>query len=324
LLSKEKLKQLWTTILDSPRAKQVQKHTRRVVIAAIIGIIIYQLFDIGWGEVLRSLPTAPLFYLIFAFLYITLPLAEVFIYRQVWFAKRWRMFKAFLTKRVYNDEVMGYSGEFYLFMWARNKLDKGDKEILKNIRDNNILSALSSNLVVASLLGILTFTGILDLEELVGNVNLFYVITGAIILVIVIALFIQFRKYLFALPLKKAITVFLIYFTRFIVHNTAMVLMWAVAIPGIPIQSWLIFIAINLVVNRIPFMPSRDLVFMMAGIELSRALDVSTAAVAGMLLVYSALKKLINLTLFMIISYSDKYSGIKEEITEKNDSSGIY
>jgi hypothetical protein len=296
-------------MLDSPRAKQVQKNTRRLVIAAIIGIIIYQLFDIGWGEVFRNLPTAPLFYLIFIFLYVTLPFAEVFIYRQVWPLKKWRTFKAFLTKRVYNDEVMGYSGEFYLFMWARKHLNKGDKEILKNVRDNNILSALSSNLVVVSLLGILAFTGILDPEELVGNVDLFYVITVAIILAILAALFIQFRKYLFSLPFKKAVIVFSIYFSRFLIHNAAMVLMWAVAIPGIPINAWLVFIAINLVVNRIPIMPSRDLVFMMAGIELSRILDISTAAVAGMLLVYSALKKVLNLILFMLIETYSKKSG---------------
>jgi hypothetical protein len=314
LISKENLKKIWSELLDSPRAKQVQKVGRRIVIAAIVGIIIYQLFDIGWSEVLRNLPTAPLFYLIFLFLFITLPLAEVFIYGQVWSLRKWSLFKSFLTKRVYNDEVMGYSGEFFLFMWARKHLDKGDKEILKNIRDNNILSALSSNLVVVSLLGILTFTGIIDLEELVGNVNLFYLIIAAVIFIILLALITQFRKYFFDLPLKKAFIVFLIYFWRFIIHNAAMMLMWAVAIPGIPLTTWFVFIAINLVVNRIPFMPSRDLVFLMAGIELSRVLEINTAAVAGMLLVYSALKKILNLVLFMLIeAYSKKNEKMPSE-----------
>ncbi|MCH8550217.1 MAG: hypothetical protein LAT80_15210, partial [Balneolaceae bacterium] len=283
MISDEKKKYWKELLLDSPRAKQLRKIGRRFLIAGIIAIIIYQLFDIGWGDVLRSLPTQPLFYLIFCILYLTLPFAEVFIYRQIWNIKRWKLFRAFLTKRVYNDEVMGYSGEFFLFMWARKYLDKGDKEVLKNIRDNNILSALSSNTVTILLLGSLIFTGILDLEELFGTVNWIYIISGVFIVAILIAIIVQFRSYLFALPLKKAVIIASIYFSRFLFHNALMILLWAVAIPGTPLQSWLIFVTVMIVVNRIPFLPSRDLVFMMAGIELSRMMEMTTASVAGML-----------------------------------------
>ncbi|MCC5941487.1 MAG: hypothetical protein JJU37_08085, partial [Balneolaceae bacterium] len=77
----------------------------------------------------------------------------------------------------------------------------------------------------------------------------------------------------------------------------------------------------------IPFIPSRDLVFMWAGIELSRMLDMATAAVAGMLLVSSALKKSTNLILFLLISYYSKDPEIKmmrekkgnQETAEKTD-----
>lgn len=56
-------------------------------------------------------------------------------------------------------------------------------------------------------------------------------------------------------------------------------------------------------VNRLPFFPSKDLVFAWAGIELSRYLGVGPAEVAGMLLVYSALNKLGNVALFSIFTY---------------------
>lgn len=312
MINKERLQEVKHKILDSPRAKQVQKIGRKVLIALIIAIIIWQLFDIGWGEVLQSLPTQPLFYLIFLVLYITLPVAEIFIYRQIWQIKRWKLFKAFLTKRVYNDEVMGYSGEFFLFMWSRKYLSRSDKEILKNIRDNNILSALSSNTVTILLLGGLLFTGILDLDDLFGTVEWIYVVGGLFITAILIAVIIQFRRYLFNLPFRKAVIIGSIYFSRFLFHNALMIVLWAVAIPGTPLTSWLIFIAVMIVVNRIPFMPSRDLVFMVAGIELSRMMDMTPASVAGMLLVYSVLKKILNLILFLLIS---AYS--KDPIPEK-------
>ncbi len=289
----------------------LKKYLRRGVILFIVGIILYQLFEIGWREVLTSLPTHPLFYIIFAILYVSLPIAEVFIYGQIWKVGKWESFKGFLTKRVYNDEVMGYSGEFYLFVWGRKYLDKEDKEILKNIRDCNILSAANSNLVAFTLVGLLVFTGIINLDEMISDVNTVYVILGIVIAIVFTVLAVQFRKYLFSLPLKKTIKIFGIYMIRFLIHHGLMIVQWAVVIPNTPISIWFTFLAIVIVVNRIPFIPSRDLVFMWAGIELSKMLNMATASVAGMLLVSSVLRKVTNLILFLWISYSDKGKELK-------------
>jgi len=289
-------------VADGPRSRQFQRGVRWTVLTFIVGVILYQLFEIGWGDVLRNLPTHPLFYLLFFVLYLTLPTGEVFIYRQVWPVSKWRLFKAFLSKRVYNEEVMGYSGEFFLFVRARNWLDKEDREILRSIRDNNILSAVSSNLVAFSLIGILVFTGVIELDDLIGNVDLFYIITGIVLVAALIAVVVQFRSYIFNLSWKKASVIFSIYLTRFVFHHSLMILQWAVVIPETPLSIWFLFVAIIIVVNRIPFLPSRDLIFLWAGIELSRMLNMTTAAVAGMLLVSSALKKLTNLTLFLLLS----------------------
>jgi len=190
-------------------------------------------------------------------------------------------------------------------------LDKKDKEILKSIRDNNILSALTSNLVAFSLVGILVFTGTINLEEMIDDVNVVYVILGIVITVVFTVLGIQFRKYLFSLPFKKSIKIFGIYLLRFLIHHGLLIVQWAVVIPNTPITIWFTFLAIVIVVNRIPFIPSRDLVFMWVGIELSKMLNMATAAVAGMLLVSSVLRKVTNLILFLWISYSDKNKEIR-------------
>lgn len=314
---KDRFIQFWKDFSKSPHAQLIKKIVRRVVIAVIIGVIIYQIIDIGVGEVIRNLPTQPLFYCIFFVLYITLPTAEVLIYRQIWPLKKWQLFKAFLTKRVYNDEVMGYSGEFFLFMWARKHLSVSDGEILKNVRDNNILSAVSSNMVTIVLISVLVFTDVIDLGELIGNVDLFYIITMIIVFVAIVALIIQFRKYIFNLPFKKSILIFSIYFSRFIIHNGLMMVLWAVVIPETPLSSWFIFVAIMIIVNRIPILPSRDLIFMLAGIELSRMLNMTTAAVAGMLLVFSALKKITNLVMFLFLSYYSKDEELKKLAKQK-------
>ena len=317
MISKEQISNTWNRIVEHPKAGLVQQYVRRLIVAVILGIIIYQLYLIGWKEVLRSLPTQPLFYILFFVLYLTLPTAEVFIYKQVWNVKKWESFKAFLTKRVYNDEVMGYSGEFYLFMWARRFLDKKDADILMNVRDNNILSSVTSNLMAFALVGVLVFAGIINIDDLVDDVNLVYLATAIVIFIVFVILFVQFRRYLFALSLKKSAVVFSIYLLRFMIHHGLLIVQWAVVIPNTPLSVWFTFLAIIIVVNRIPFIPSRDLVFMWAGIELSRALNMATAAVAGMLLVSSALRKCTNLILFLLINYYSKDPEI-QKMREQN------
>jgi hypothetical protein len=319
VISKKKLKETWKQFSESPGGKRIQKILRRLTIALIVGIIIYQIADIGWREVLGALPQEPLFYIIFFILYFSLPVTEIFIYKQIWPLKKRHMFRTFLTKRVYNEEVVGYSGEFYLFMWARKFLDEGDRQILKNIRDNNILSAITSNLVAFSLIGILIFTGFINLDDLLGDVDWVYLAVGAVIAIAFTALFIQFRKYIFDLPLKKALVIFGIYMTRFLIHHGLIVVQWAVVIPETPISVWLLFLTVVIVVNRIPLLPSRDLVFMWAGIELSKVLNMATANVAGMLLVSSALRKVMNLILFLYLSSGPKTESMTE--LRENDQS---
>src|SRR5690625_4593863 len=105
----------------------------------IFGLIVCQLLVIGWMEVRRSLLVLPLNYLLFFLFFISLPAVEVLIYKQVWTFPAWEGFKVFIKKKVYNHEVMGYSGEFYLFMWARKLEGNSEKSVLKDIRDNSIL-----------------------------------------------------------------------------------------------------------------------------------------------------------------------------------------
>lgn len=298
----EKIKGFVSRSEQSPNVKQFQKYLNRFLILLIVGIIIYQLIDIGWREVLTSLPTQPLFYVIFLFLYVSLPFTEIFIYKQVWSFKSLQGFKAFLIKRVYNEEVMGYSGEFYLLMWAREKLKLSGKAALKHIRDNSIISSLNANLLAVILVGYLIYGGHIQLSDIVGDVNTLYVTLGIFALILISVALIQFRKYIFELPAAKALKVWAIYFTRFIIHHALRVVQWMVVFPDVSVTIWLTFLAVIIVVNRLPFLPSKELIFVSAGIELSRMLDMATASVAAMLLVGSALTKITNLIIFVFIS----------------------
>src|SRR5690625_2067921 len=184
-------------------------------------------------------------------MYLSLPAVEVLIYKQVWTFPAWEGFKVFIKKKVYNHEVMGYSGEFYLFMWARKLEGNSEKSVLKDIRDNSILSAVTSNLVAVVLVALIIYSGQVEsnkylgdkvlvaliiysgqveISELLGDVNWVYLLTGIFIAMIVVILIIQFRRYLFDLSPRKAARILLLYLTRFIVHHGLMVLSWALEI----------------------------------------------------------------------------------------------
>ena len=261
---------------------------------------------------LQSLPSQPWFYILFFILYVTLPVAEVLIYKQIWTFKAWEGFKVFITKKVYNDEVMGYTGELYLYTWGRKLTGKSDKDVLKNIRDNSIISAVNSNITAIVLIGVLISAGQVKLTDLIGNVNYLYVALGIFITAVLIVLFIRFRQFLFDLPLKKAAAIFGIYTVRFAIHHALLMLSWAIVIPDTSLNVWFTFLATIIVVNRIPFIPSKDLVFVWFGIELSKMLNMATASVAGMLLVFSALTKITNLILFTLISFYSETKDLEE------------
>src|SRR5699024_9745434 len=95
---------------------------RYVLQIGIIGYLIYKLYEIGFANVTEALPLNPLFYLLFILIYFSLPVSEIFIYRIGWSFNSFKAFLVFVQKKVLNTDVLGYSGEFYLFYWAKDKL----------------------------------------------------------------------------------------------------------------------------------------------------------------------------------------------------------
>ncbi len=282
--------------------QQLKKRLRQLVGIFITGLIIYQLFRIGWGDVLQELPTHPLFYLIFLLLFFSLPAAELLIYRRFWKIQRRELFKVFLAKRIYNEEVVGYSGEVYLVMWAKARTSFSTKKLTKQVRDNNILSAGCSYVMALLLLIFLVSFEIINPAVFIPAVDSLtvWLITAAVIVLGVLGW--KYRAGIYSLGKRTTAIVFSIYAGRFVLHHMFLVFQWMVVLPDIPVTTWLIFVGVIIVVNRLPFLPSKDLIFMWAGIELSGLLNMAVAPVAGMLLVSSAMNKLMNAALYFYVT----------------------
>lgn len=300
------LKARWSAFARTRRGQRTLKALNGLLMLGVLGYLAVELTAIGWDAIWRSLPTTPWFYVLFALLYVSLPVAEVFIYRVTWAFDGWRSFPAFIKKRVYNRDVMGYSGEVYFFAWARRHLGLPDAEILKTIRDNNILSSVASTAVAVALLGVFVMAGHVSLTDWIGDRAGTYALVGAAGLAVLAPILLRYRRYLFSMAWKPALLILGIQAGRLVLGQVMQIAQWEVVIPEVEMGVWFTFAAVSIILTRIPFLPNQNLIFLGAGVELSGMMDVPTAALAGMLLVTSVLDKAVNVTLFALISLGER------------------
>ncbi len=293
----------WRRLRERDDVQRALTVLQYALFAAVVAYLIYRLSQVGWMEVAQSLPVSPWFYVFFTLRFLALPISELAIYEIVWSTPLVRHFFVFIRKRVYNFAVMGYSGEAFLTVWARRRLHLSDKKILVGVKDNNLLSAFASNAATVILTIVLAVTGGLSagLKAFPGAKWLFALaFTSASTLAILVA---TFREKLIALPpgiMPKLLTV---HGTRQILIILLHAAMYAAALPGAPLMAWLTFIALQLVLSRIPFLPNQDIVYLTAALSLSPIVNAPEAAVAGMLVAEAGLSQIFNAVMFLATAH---------------------
>lgn len=294
-----RLKAFWRWANRYEYASQIRTMAQWLVFAVIVGYLAYQFTSIGWGNVWNSLPTTPWFYVLSLVLYAMLPVVEGFIYGRLWGMPVLESLPILFRKRVYNHDVVGYSGEFYLAWWGQRHAPVSRSEALAGVKDNTIISGITSTAVAVVLLAVFVlFDQITLLESYLPDRTTTWLGIGGLVLVIG-GIGVALRRYIFSLDPWTLGFLGGVHTARFIVFNVVQVIQWMVVLPEVSIGSWITLIALFIVINQLPFLPSRDLIFMGAGVELSSLLAISPAAVAGMLLVKSAIDKSLNILVYL-------------------------
>lgn len=286
-----------------PVVRRITSILRWGLLAAVVAYLAMRLSALGWSELAQSLPQTPWFYLIFTLKYFMTPLSEIPAYEIVWRRPLWRHVQAFLRKRVYNFAVMGYSGEAFFTLWARRALNLSDSEIIRGVKDNNLISALVSNAATALIVAALFLNGRLarEIEAIPGGALLFALGFGsAALLAAAVSLF---RKQLMPLPPGVLPQLIAINGLRMLVVIALQTALYATAIPGTPIGAWAMFVALQLVLSRLPFVPNPDILFLTAALSLAAAIDAPEAKVAGMLVAEAGLAQLLNAILFVATAH---------------------
>lgn len=272
---------------------------KRALFVGIVYILWRQISSIGWSQVLSSLPTSPLFYLFCAARYALTPAFETQTFRIIWRRPMGQHFWVFMRKRVYNQGVAGYSGEGFLTLWAHRNLGWPTKEVLFSIKDANLLSGLSANIVTIGLVITAFATGLVGpLIESIPQGGLLLLIGTAVPSILVIGVLLL-RKKVIHLTWPDTRSVLAWHGIRHLVQILLAIAMYAAAIPGVPLLVWLSFVVLFMVLTRIPFLPNQDLVYLAAALAVTSSVGVPAEIMAGVLVCEAALMQIANFGLFI-------------------------
>lgn len=285
------------TFFKSPLGKKIGLWLRRLFVLVVIGLLIYQLTGIGWTKVFFALPTNPLFYVIFAVIYLSLPIAEIFIYKLSWRFSIRKILPVFMVKRVYNKDVIGYSGEAFFYLWAQKNIDEDHAQIFKTIKDYNILSSIASTSVALGLFSLFLLTQHIQLFHWFNEHNRMYLYLGDVFIILLITGLIIFRHVVISMPMRRAGIIFSILCGRLVLTQFLMIWQWHIILPNVEMNIWYTLISVGLLIDRIPLLPNLDVLSANASIKISPLLKAPTVTIAAIMLVNNALTKIIDVIL---------------------------
>ena len=227
--------------------------------AAIVAAVLLGVRGLNLAGIAALLPRRPLFWIVFVTSYLAMPTSEWVIYHRLWKVPPVGIL-ALLRKLVSNEMLFSYSGEFYFYTWARQK--SGVAKPFEAIKDVAILSALVG-VTVALLCGVVAYAT-MGSAALGPYARQLYA-CAAIVLTISLGAVI-FRGTVFSLPAADRYFIGLVHTIRLATVAVLTALMWHLVLPEVGLRWWLLLVALQLVVSRLPLITNKDFVF--AGIAI--------------------------------------------------------
>lgn len=297
--------------LSDVATERLKKSLRILIQVVIFGVLFYQLYDIGLDKLVDFLPTAPLFYVLYLFIYFSLPIAEIFIYRLKWPISWKGAFPIFIQKKVLNTDVVGYSGEVYLYHWAKKSLGIKAKEVAIFIKDNNIISSVASTFITLVLLYYFATKGYISIHDYLDKLNSGLVLGIGVGVVIVGMVAYQFRRHIIHLNKIDALKIFSLHASRIVFINVLQIFQYKVAIPEIPLDVWFSVVMVQILASRLP-LPSTDALFTIVALQFSGSFDISNEMLSGVLSANLVLKRVLNVLTYVAANFF-----VREEIDEQ-------
>jgi hypothetical protein len=277
-----------------PRARRNLRRAFSVAFLAVIGTILYrQLRGTDWPEVLRSLPASPWFYVLFLVRFFLQPTVEVLCYTAVWGLNLFRYFGVFLVKLVMNTSVAGMSGDMYFLVWSVRTLRISYRRAFSGVKDVTLLSAAAANIVAVVVLGGYLVFGDLTLMQTVRPAALGVIIGVTLAAALLSLLVILFRGKVLGVGTSTMWRIIGYHLVRSGGNLVLLGLQWTVGLPGSVFTAWISLLVVDLLVQRTPFIPAREFLFLSLALALADTIDAPRAQVTALFLADTALRQLV-------------------------------
>ena len=278
---------LLARIKAHPAARRGVQILRWLIPIALLVIIGRRLTELGWREIWVARPADPVFYVLLVLQFLIQPFGDYFVYRNLWGSRNGAPMAVILRKRVMNTFMLDYSGEVFFFLWAQEHLKLKPGLLVHGIKDSNVLSAGAGLSMLYLMALLLLASGGLDIPSGVSAHGWLYLMIGSVPLILCSVLVLGRRK-LTDLTASQIAATFAIHFTRALLVLGVEFFLWRLsgALPSA--VACLQFVALRLVVTRLPLLPNKDLVFVGAGIAAAGMAKVSVTPVAMVLVILAA------------------------------------
>ena len=255
-----------------------------IVLLVIIG---HRLTQMGWREIWIARPGNPGFYILLVLQFFLQPFGDYLVYRNLWGEENTPPMKVILRKRLLNTFMLDYSGEAFFYFWAQARLKLKPGMLVHGIKDSNVLSGGAGLLMVYVMVLALLATGGLKIPAALSAHGWLYVLAGTVPLILCILLVLGHRK-LTMLSRGQMTATFGIHFTRSALVLAVEFGLWELsgALPSA--VACLQFVALRLIVTRLPLVPNKDLIFLGAGIAAAGMANMSVTPVATVLVILAA------------------------------------
>jgi hypothetical protein len=274
--------------LAAGRAGRIGIQLLRWGIPLILLVIIgRRLTALGWHEIWSARPSSLGFYILLVLQFFLQPFGDYLVYRNLWGVANTPPMKVILRKRLLNTFMLDYSGEAFFYFWAQARLKLAPGMLVHGIKDSNLLSGGAGLLMVYLMLLALLALGGLHIPASLNTHGWLYALVGSVPLILCAVLVLGHRK-LTQLSPGQIATTFGIHFSRSALVLVVEFGLWQLsgALPSA--IAGLQFVALRLVVTRLPLVPNKDLIFLGAGIAAAGMASLSVTPVATVLVILAA------------------------------------
>lgn len=269
---------------------------RWAVPVLLLGLLGYRLTQIGWADMWAARPANFGFYLVLPLIFFAQPAADLAIYRYLWKVGKEVSLGVMLRKRYLDNVVLDYSGEAYFYFWAQHKLPLPKHVLLNGIKDSNVLSAGAGVSMVLLALAAAIVSGAVRLPSVLSQHFWATATACGVPLLLCLVLAMGGRK-VTSLSRAQIATTYAIHMLRAFVGLALQFVLWRLsgALPNSLVCMQ--FVVLQLLINRLPLVPNKDLIFVGAGIAMAGWMNLSAPSVAAVLVIGTAFDQLFGFAL---------------------------